>query len=218
MTTPSLRHPSTPPISRSETLGSTTSSPSPTKARPGCACSSPRASPICPCGSTLAETALIRGYFDGPLPNVSTAGGEVAIRYPRFGIADWLGGMLWGEGMGASLVLHPGVAWELIFHGGASQVDIDLRQGRVTGLEISGGASQVHLALPAPDAVVPLPRVRGGASNEQKRPSAARRTSRSASASAAASRTWSSTAGTSGALRRPDLARLRRLGRGDRAV
>jgi hypothetical protein len=33
----------------------------------------------------------------------------------------------------------------------------------VTGLEVSGGASEVRLTLPAPDAVVPL-RIRGGAS------------------------------------------------------
>ncbi len=94
---------------------------------------------------------------------MTVAGDEVAIRYPRFGIADWLGGLLWGEGAGATLVLHPGVAWELVFHGGISQVDLDLSQGQVTGLELSGGASQLRLALPAPNAVVPL-RIRGGAS------------------------------------------------------
>lgn len=109
------------------------------------------------------ETALLRGHFDGLVPNVSVAGDEVSIRYPRFGIADWLGGVLWGEGVGATLVLHPGVAWELVFQGGASELDVDFRHGRVTGLEISGGASEVYLTLPAPDAVVPL-RIRGGAS------------------------------------------------------
>jgi hypothetical protein len=109
------------------------------------------------------ETALIRGHFDGPVPSVSVAGDEVLVRYPRFGIADWLGGVLWGAGVGATVILHPGVAWELVFQGGASQVDVDLRHGRVTGLQLSGGASQVLLTLPAPDAVVPL-RIRGGAS------------------------------------------------------
>lgn len=109
------------------------------------------------------ETALLRGHFDGLLPSVAVAGDEVAIRYRRFGIADWFGGLLWGDAIGASLVLHPGVAWELVFQGGASQLDLDLRQGRVTGLEISGGASEVRLTLPAPDTVVPL-RIRGGAS------------------------------------------------------
>lgn len=109
------------------------------------------------------ETALLRAHFDAMIPRVSVAGDEVTVRYPRVGIADWLGGFLWGEGVGATLVLHPGVAWELVFHGGASEVDLDFRHGRVTGLEISGGASEVHLTLPAPDAVVPL-RIRGGAS------------------------------------------------------
>src|SRR5215831_318652 len=96
------------------------------------------------------ESALIHGHFDGLVPSVSVAGDEVSIRYPRFGIADWLGGVLWGERVGADLVLHPGVAWELVFHGGASAVDIDLRHGRLTGLQLSGGASEVRLALPAP--------------------------------------------------------------------
>jgi hypothetical protein len=110
-----------------------------------------------------ADSALIRGHFDGLLPSVSVTGDEVSIRYHRFGIADWLGGLLWGERIGANLVLHPGVAWELVFHGGASHVDLDLRHGRLTGLELSGGASELRLTLPAADAVVPL-RIRGGAS------------------------------------------------------
>jgi hypothetical protein len=108
------------------------------------------------------ETALLRGHFDGVVPSVSVADDEISIRY-RFGFADWLRGVLSGDGVGATLVLHPGVVWELAFHGGASQVDVDLRHGRVQGLELSGGASQVHLALPAPNTVVPL-RIRGGAS------------------------------------------------------
>jgi hypothetical protein len=109
------------------------------------------------------EAALIRGHFDGLVPNVSVASDEVSIRYPRFGIADWLGSVLRGEGISATLVLHPDVAWELVFNGGASQVDVDLRRGHVTGLEVCGGASELHLALPAPDSIVPL-RIRGGAS------------------------------------------------------
>ncbi len=110
-----------------------------------------------------AETALLRGHFDGLVPSVSVAGDAVTLRYPRLGIADWMGSVLWGEGIGATVVLHPGVAWELVFQGGASEVDVDFRHGRVTGLEIGGGASEVYLTLPAPDAVVPL-RIRGGAS------------------------------------------------------
>lgn len=111
------------------------------------------------------ETALVRGCFDGLVPDVVVTGDEVSIRYPRLGIAEWLDGVLWGvgAGAGATLVLHPDVAWELVFHGGASEVDLDLRHGRVTGLEVCGGASEVRLSLPAPDAVVPL-RIAGGAS------------------------------------------------------
>ena len=90
-----------------------------------------------------SETSLLRGHFDGLVPNVSVVGDEVSVRYPRFGIADWLGGFVWGDGVGSTLVLHPGVAWELVFHGGLSEVDVDFRHGRITGLEISGGASEL---------------------------------------------------------------------------
>jgi hypothetical protein len=109
-----------------------------------------------------AETALLRGHFAGVGPRISVGADEILVRY-RFGVADWLGGLLWAAGVGATVVLHPAVDWELVFHGGASQVDVDLRGGRVTALEIAGGASEVRLSLPTPDAVVPL-RVRGGAS------------------------------------------------------
>lgn len=112
-----------------------------------------------------SETALIRGHFDGIVPSVSAAADEVWIRHPHLGVGDWLRGLVAGYGFdaGGTLVLHPGVAWELVFRGGASELDVDLRHGRVTGLELSGGASQVHLALPAPATVVPLS-IRGGAS------------------------------------------------------
>jgi len=65
--------------------------------------------------------------LDGLVPRISVAADELRIRYPRLGIVDWLGGLFWGESVGASLVLHPGVAWELVFHRGASRVDLDLR-------------------------------------------------------------------------------------------
>jgi hypothetical protein len=109
-----------------------------------------------------SETALVRGHFDGPVPRVLATGDEVSIRY-RYGIGDWLGGLFTGEHLAAALVLHPGVAWELAFRGGFSEVDADLRHGHVTSLGVSGGACELVLSLPPPDGVVPI-RFRGGAS------------------------------------------------------
>ena len=160
------------------------------------------------------ESALLRGHFDGLVPNVSVLGDEVSVRYPRFGIADWLGGFVWGEGVGTTLVLHPGVAWELVFHGGASEVDVDFRHGRLTGLEISGGASEVRLTLPAPAAVVPL-RLRGGASELAIRRPAERpgRRARPRRRLVPRDRRPADRRG-----RRSDLTRVRRLGHGGGAV
>ncbi len=160
------------------------------------------------------ETALIHGYFDGLVPDVSVAGDDVSIRYPRFGIADWLGGVLWGEGVGATLVLHPGVAWELIFHGGVSELDVDLRHGSVTGLEISGGASDVRLTLPTPDTVVPL-RIRGGASELAIRRPANVPVGVRIRGGVSRLELDGRQLGAAGG---PNLARLRRLGRRGRAV
>jgi DNA-binding MarR family transcriptional regulator len=61
------------------------------------------------------------------------------------------------------IVLHRDVRWDLALRGGASRVDIDMRGGRLVAIGISGGASTVSLALPAPLGVVPI-RLSGGAS------------------------------------------------------
>jgi hypothetical protein len=104
----------------------------------------------------------VRGHFDGLVPRVQLAGDEVSIRY-RYGFGDWLEGLFSGEHVAATLVLHPAVAWEIVFRGGVSEVDADLRSGRLTSLEFSGGACRLDLALPVPDGTVPL-RFRGGVS------------------------------------------------------
>lgn len=108
------------------------------------------------------QTELLRGQFDGVAPRVVVTPDEVCVRY-RFGFGDWLGGLLSGDARSAVISLHAGVAWELLFRGGASEVDADLRRGRLAGIEIHGGASDVDLTLPAPESVVPI-RLRGGAS------------------------------------------------------
>jgi hypothetical protein len=108
------------------------------------------------------QTELLRAQFDGPVPRVVVTPDELCVRY-RFGFGDWIGGLLMGEASSAVISLHSRVAWELVCRGGASEVDADLRRGRLASIEISGGASEVALALPAPGDVVPI-RLRGGAS------------------------------------------------------
>lgn len=60
------------------------------------------------------------------------------------------------------LLLHQAVRWTVEINGGCSQLDVDLRQGRVAAVLLRGGARQLELDLPAPDGVVPV-RVLGGA-------------------------------------------------------
>lgn len=107
------------------------------------------------------QSDLIRAQFDGVVPRVLVTPGEVSVRY-RFGLGDWIGGLLSGDDNAAVLSLHPGVAWELILRGGASQVDADMRRGQLESIEIVGGASELDLSLPEPRGVVPV-RLRGGA-------------------------------------------------------
>lgn len=107
-------------------------------------------------------TDLLRGHFDGLVPRVQLADDEVSIRY-RFGWGEWLGNLFSREPIAAELVLHPAVTWEIVFRGGVSEIDADLRAGRVSSLEFTGGACHLDLALPVPETTVPV-RFRGGAS------------------------------------------------------
>lgn len=106
--------------------------------------------------------ALVRGHFTGLVPHVHASDDEVTIRY-RFGFRDWLGSLFAREHTAATLFLHPAVAWDVVFRGGVSEIDADLRAGRLHSLEVSGGACHLDLSLPLPEGTVPV-RFRGGAS------------------------------------------------------
>jgi len=58
--------------------------------------------------------------------------------------------------------LHPDVRWTLRVLGGANDELIDLREGRLAGLDIAGGVSLAEVTLPRPEGVVPV-RMTGGA-------------------------------------------------------
>src|SRR5262249_54395250 len=115
---------------------------------------------------------VFRGHFEGPNPAVTGDRGAVGIPYrapppaqparvARAGGARfaWLSGE-----HSAAVTLNTSVAWALEVRGGVSRLDADLAGLRLTGLEITGGASHLELMLGQPHGVVSI-RVRGGASH-----------------------------------------------------
>lgn len=95
--------------------------------------------------------------FAGRPPTVTAEAQRVEVVHRRLREA-WR----WRDRRG-SIVLDRAVAWDIAVNGGASNLDVDLRGARLTGLAISGGASTVELALPAPSGRLPV-RLSGGAS------------------------------------------------------
>jgi hypothetical protein len=102
---------------------------------------------------------LFRARFDGLAPMVLADSGRVTIEYPLISPSEWLH----PNRRAADVVLNSSVVWELAFGGGVSRIRGDLAEIELGALEISGGASDVGLALGAPSGVVGI-RVRGGAS------------------------------------------------------
>jgi hypothetical protein len=72
-----------------------------------------------------------------------------------------------GEGL-VDVALNAGVLWTLRLHGGTRQTVIDLRNGRLDGIELGGGSTQIDLTLPAPARVVPV-RLTAGAERVEVR-------------------------------------------------
>ena len=100
---------------------------------------------------------LYRARFDGPRPEVREANGTVTVDYPRVAPPGWLG---LGR-RAAEITLSPRAAWALAL-GGVARMRADLRGLELRSLELSGGASDLDLVLPAPRGVVPV-RIGGGA-------------------------------------------------------
>jgi hypothetical protein len=111
-----------------------------------------------------ALAALCQAHFEGLLPNVSAHGGRVEIVYPRFWPAGWLRFALQAGRHAAHLTLSARVPWTISLRGGVAHLDADLRQVRLSAVEVHGGMSHVDLALGQPSGLVTL-RLRGGSSN-----------------------------------------------------
>lgn len=74
------------------------------------------------------------------------------------------GAPLFTRGRQAELVLNNRIPWTIHVESGASSVSLELRDVRLLGVELSGGASRVILELPVPAGVVPVD-ISGGASS-----------------------------------------------------
>jgi len=74
----------------------------------------------------------------------------------RFRPFDW-------RAQSSDFALNTTVPWEILLRGGMWRLTADLRGLQITGLQVSGGASDIEITLPAPVGTVPV-RISGGAS------------------------------------------------------
>ncbi len=90
-------------------------------------------------------------------PTVS--GGIVSVKQRRrFRPFDWR-----TQAVDFALADGTAVPWDISLRGGMWKLVADLSGLRVAGLEVTGGASDIEVTLPAPVGVVPV-RISGGAS------------------------------------------------------
>lgn len=106
-------------------------------------------------GERIVE--LYQARFEGPIPQVKTKEGTVAIRYPRRLLGQ-------SEKQGtAEILLSRAIPWRVVIQGGAAEITAELSSLNLAGLEITGGFSIIQLDLPTPSGTSPI-RIRGGAS------------------------------------------------------
>lgn len=106
-------------------------------------------------GAAPGRDELIRATFVGPPPTVKTAAGTVAMRYRRR--------MLDTRSREVSARLTASVSWTIEVEGGITDIDADLRDVPLDGLDIRGGVNHLRLQLSRPSGTVRL-RVEGGSS------------------------------------------------------
>ncbi len=102
-------------------------------------------------------TELYRASFEGPAPEITVSGGVVSVQQRRrFRPFDW-------RSQSAEFALTTAVPWDISLRGGMWKLVADFSALRVTALEVTGGASDIEVTLPAPVGIVPV-RLSGGAS------------------------------------------------------
>ena len=102
---------------------------------------------------TAPEDQLIAAAFDGPLPDVRTTAGTVALRYQRKALSAI-------TSRDARVSLSTAVPWAIELEGGLTDLDGSLENVRLERLEINGGANHIDLHLPRPSGTAVI-RVRG---------------------------------------------------------
>jgi hypothetical protein len=102
-------------------------------------------------------TELYRASFEGPAPEITVSGGIVSVKQRRrFRPFDW-------RTQTVDFALATSVPWDVSLRGGMWKLVADFSTLRLTALEVTGGASDIEVSLPAPVGVVPV-RIAGGAS------------------------------------------------------
>jgi DNA-binding MarR family transcriptional regulator len=107
-----------------------------------------------------AADELVTCSFDGPLPDVRVAGGDVTVRYRRQPFASRSG----------VIRLNATIPWTIEINGGITDL-LGAPAVSLIGLEVSGGANHIGLDLPEPSGTVAV-RVNGVVSNASFRRSA----------------------------------------------
>jgi DNA-binding MarR family transcriptional regulator len=109
--------------------------------------------------AALAE--LYRARFEGTPPDVLVDGNSVTIQVKRrFRPFDW-------RTQSTEVALNTGLPWAVVLRGGMWKLEADLRLLQLESFELTGGASEMEIWLPAPQGrTVPI-RLTGGASNVQ---------------------------------------------------
>jgi DNA-binding MarR family transcriptional regulator len=107
-------------------------------------------------------STLFHAQFEGPQPKLDVEDGVVTVRYSRPTLAEAARLILGGAKHSAVLTLTGKVPWELEIRGGLSRFAGDLSGTSVSGVHVTGGASDIELTLPAPSGTVPV-RISGGA-------------------------------------------------------
>jgi DNA-binding MarR family transcriptional regulator len=98
-------------------------------------------------GAALAE--LYAAEFEAPEPQIQFQGSTVQFRYPRFAFLSR------GRGTG-TLSLSSTASWQIDVRGGAYECSFDLRELRLTALNLFNGAFRLELSLGQPRGLVPV--------------------------------------------------------------
>jgi hypothetical protein len=99
---------------------------------------------------------LVRARFGGPIPDVRSADGTVAIRYPRRAV-DF-------RAREADVLLEGTILWSIEIGGGLTDLEADLTTIHLVALDLRGGANHIRLRLPRPEGTVRID-LGGGASD-----------------------------------------------------